>query len=168
MLGFTQLGYERYLFDRYTFEGGIGVIGLGDNLSGFKQRGFNLRGGVKLIFWHREHRPLRGLYIKPELFYALYNKNILLYDNAHYDYYREKHQFRTIAAIFNIGYQFVFGNIITLDFNFGLGSNYCLSPRKQATYILNFDEDFMYGILADTETKFSTAVSGSMKLGIAF
>ncbi|MBP1646401.1 MAG: hypothetical protein H6Q16_1979 [Bacteroidetes bacterium] len=181
-LGFTQFTYERYLFNNYTIEGGLGLIGLGNNASGFHQRGVNLRGGVKMIFWHNKYKLLRGFYIKPELFFANYTKDVLVYGTQigvgytpqgetyiyyYNDDYTKNHNFKTISAILNVGYQFLFGNIVTLDINFGLGANYCISPIKQSNWF-NFDQGYMYGIFTDDEKRYGGAVSSSLKLGIAF
>ncbi|MDD2529818.1 MAG: hypothetical protein PHN41_01160 [Bacteroidales bacterium] len=75
--------------------------------------------------------------------------------------------FYNLAAVVNIGYQFLLWNIITLDFNFGVGINYCFTPIEQAIDFF-FDRGFIYGLYTNDETHFAPALSRSIKLGIAF
>ncbi len=181
LYGFTQFTYERHLFEKLNLEVGVGIIGLGDYYDVFHQKGLNFRGGVKFIFWHEKEKLLKGFYLKPELFFSGYNKDILKYGQVAHEttdhgepyiyyvdeYYRIPHTFYNLAAVFNIGYQFLLWNIVTLDFNFGVGINYCFTPIEQAIDFF-LDRGFIYGLYTNDETHFAPALSRSVKLGIAF
>jgi hypothetical protein len=124
-------GYEGLIKKGMSTEFKLGIIGVGnDNVEEqySNTSGAYFKAGVKFINapnyvvkgMKRTH-PLRGGYIKPELIYSVFEKTVQT--NS---YYTSAAQFETGTFhnyAFNIvfGKQWIMGDVLSLDFSFGIG-----------------------------------------------
>jgi hypothetical protein len=125
-------GYEGLVKKGMSTEFKLGIIGVGnDNVEEqySNTSGAYFKAGVKFINapnyvvkgMKRTH-PLRGGYIKPELIYSVFEKTVMTSSGS----WNAPQQFETGTFhnyAFNIvfGKQWIMGDIVTLDFGFGIG-----------------------------------------------
>lgn len=182
ILGFTQITYERNISENRNIELGLGLIGLGYDIFGVDAKGFNIRAGYKFMLSKNSNNIFKGFYVKPEIFFASYNKRFdtipfLSGLEFHYmgrwepspeeeevGYYRTMN---TLSLLANIGYQWVLWKRVTIDWNFGLGVNFC-NPVPNQEGFLNFTQGYMYGVSANDKKAISGASSSSLKIGFIF
>ena len=146
LYGYSDFTYERSIKPGSSFECSLGAIGLGkhyfDNLSGV-----SFRIGYKFIkspdFYLsglRYAHILKGLYFRPEIATSTYKK--------------EDEDIFAAAILFNVGNQWIFNNIIALDFYFGLGYGYSS----------NNSFNIQYGYSTGAK-EFPIAISSGFRLG---
>ena len=115
MFGSTILSYERAIKPGQSFEGSVGIIGLGfDNPD--KALGFGLKAGYKFIrspdFYLKGMRYahiLKGGYVKPEIAIASYELR------------NEGRHVTKGAILLNLGKQWVYSDIFLVDLYVGMG-----------------------------------------------
>jgi hypothetical protein len=124
LTGNLTVGYEKFIKNWTSFETKIGLIGIGINSLG-SQRDYGLfvKLGPKFkikpnitVSGIRSQYLLGGLYFKPDFILSVF-------DYSSSDYYHES-PFVSLAIMFNLGKQYILGEFMTLDFNFGLGYGY--------------------------------------------
>lgn len=180
ILGFTQITYERNISENRNIELGVGLIGLGYDIFGVDAKGFNIRAGYKFMLSKNSNNIFKGFYVKPEIFFASYNKrfdtipflsglnfNFIKKSSSEEEikpYYRSMN---TLSLLANIGYQWVLWKRLTIDLNLGLGVNFC-NPVPNQEGFLNFSEGYMYGIFTNDEQAIFGAISSSLKIGFIF
>lgn len=172
LLGYTQVAYEQSLGPGRGYEISLGIIGLGQNQRASswydfreEQKGAFASFGLKFIrvpdFTTNNQKYghiLQGTYVKPELMIGHFTKNLYSYDLSVTE--RKKNTFA--AALVNVGKQWVFSNVFTLDLYAGLGYAIQSGNRNYNSYYN--DNGRLYGILAgERETTF--AMSGGFRIG---
>jgi hypothetical protein len=127
LTGATSFSYERSLQPGRSIEGGLGIIGLGQKLEGYKASGFYLNAGYKFIkdpdFYVKGMKYahiLKGSYFKPELAMSVYRYSNRTYmgSNVVSDPDTNVAMF---ALILNVGKQWVFGDRFLVDWYVGAG-----------------------------------------------
>ncbi|MFV0500532.1 MAG: hypothetical protein ACK5MH_02940 [Bacteroidales bacterium] len=179
-LGFTQITYERNVYDNRNIELGLGIIGLGYDAFRVDAKGFNLRAGYKFMFNKNSSNKFKGWYLKPEIFFATYTKlfdTVPFLSGLEFNFIKKSSsedddpifykRMTTFSALANIGYQWVFWKRLTLDVNFGLGVNIC-SPVTNQDDFFNFSIGYMYGVFTDDRKAIAPAASGSLRIGFVF
>lgn len=182
ILGFTQITYERNISENRNIELGLGLIGLGYDFFRVESKGINIRAGYKFMLSKNSNNIFKGFYVKPEIFFASYNKRfdtVPFLSGLEFHYMgswepspevKEKGYYRTmntLSLFANIGYQWVLWKRVTIDWNFGLGVNFCKPVPNQEGF-LNFSEGYMYGIFTNDEQAIFGAISSSLKIGFIF
>ncbi|MDN5203509.1 DUF3575 domain-containing protein [Fulvivirgaceae bacterium BMA10] len=119
--GNLTLGYEQYIKNWVSFEGKLGLIGVGTNIS--DQKGLFIKAGPKFKLKPdfitdnmRGSHFLRGSYIKPELVFSFYNHKDIFLDSS-----SPSESVQSGAIILNYGKQYILGEILTIDWSFGFG-----------------------------------------------
>ncbi len=175
LYGYSDFTYERSIKPGQSFEASLGIIGLGvqpgNGFTGFAYAGYqnydykgvSLRIGYKFIstpnFYLKGIRYahlLKGFYFRPELAFSTYN-----YQSPPYGYSNNSPTYNSVnitafAILWNIGYQFIFNDIIALDMYFGIGFG-------QAS---NQQFGIQYGY--STGGKTPIAVSSGIRIGFLF
>jgi hypothetical protein len=127
LTGATSFSYERSLQPGRSIEGGLGIIGLGQKIDGYKASGFYLNAGYKFIkdpdFYIKGMKYahiLKGSYFKPELAMSVYSYSNRTYmgSNVVSDPDTNVAMF---ALILNVGKQWVFGDRFLVDWYVGAG-----------------------------------------------
>lgn len=127
LAGATAFSYEHSLKPGRSIECGIGFIGLGQKLDGYRASGVFINAGYKFIkdpdFYmkgmHYAHL-LKGSYFKPELAMSIYkySNHTLMGSNSVSDPDTNVAMF---AFILNVGKQWVFADRFLIDWYIGAG-----------------------------------------------
>ena len=132
----VAFSFEHCIKPGASWEATLGIVGIGfenpDDAAGVAVKGrykfikspdFYLQG-------MRYAHILKGKYVAPELLFATY-KGTNKYDwsGVKETYHRVK-----IAAVINIGNQWIFNDIFLLDLHFGLGYGYSNSEEFASSY----------------------------------
>ncbi|MEP5160026.1 hypothetical protein, partial [Ekhidna sp.] len=87
LTGNTTIGYESYIKDWLSWEGKVGIIGLGTDNSDTNPSGVLLKAGPKFKLNPdfvtndlRGSHLLGGKYIRPEIAFAYYNEDVVSFD----------------------------------------------------------------------------------------
>ncbi len=125
-----EVAYERKLKMTKNLEVKFGFIGIGNETTiEYKDRqGAYFAGGIKFLLGQsyyingmRYLHPLKGSYIKPEISLSIFDFSdpYYYYPSSSIYYYK----YRTSLLAFNLiyGKQYILGNILTVDFHFGIG-----------------------------------------------
>ena len=135
--GSTEISYEHWLKKRRSIEASVGIIGLGrqlrfDNkvtaLSGMRHAasGAYLGAGYKFIYSLDARRfrynihLLDGPYFKPTIYYGQYKERFARQMGS-LEPEIAKQRVSFLALQLEVGQQWVFGNVVSLDLYFGLG-----------------------------------------------
>lgn len=171
LTGATNFGYEKMIKPGRSIELNLGVIGLGQNNTGFYQAGGYLKAGYKftadpsfnlrgITYSH----PLMGLYMKPEIAFSAYEQDYQSYYYPNNAPTTGRNTIFSAAAIINIGKQFVFADVMLLDLGFGLGYGFDnmnekkLGGNSETKVPMNH---FSYFLLGETPL----AITGGIKIG---
>jgi hypothetical protein len=128
--------FERCIKPGASWEATLGIVGIGfenpDDAAGVAVKGrykfikspdFYLQG-------MRYAHILKGKYVAPELLFATYKgTNKYSWSGGEETYHRVK-----IAAVINIGNQWIFNDIFLVDLHFGLGYGYSNSEEFASSY----------------------------------
>lgn len=150
--GVTTASYERAIKPGQSFEGSLGVIGLGFNNPndalglGFKAGYKFMRSPDFYLEGMRYAHILKGGYVRPELVFASYNLR---------DGDRNVTKF---AALLNIGKQWVFSDVFLVDLFFGFGYGYSNAEEF---------EDWPYFIAVGTDNV-PLAATWGLRIGFLF
>lgn len=127
LTGATSFSYERSLQPGRSLEAGLGIIGLGKELDGYKASGVFLNAGYKFIkspdFYIKGMKYahiLKGSYFKPELALSVYrySNDTYIGSNVVSDPDTDVAMF---AFILNVGKQWIIGNSFLVDWYVGAG-----------------------------------------------
>lgn len=133
--GYTDLGFEYSHKPLQSIEGTLGIIGLGNNdliFNNTTDRGVSLSTGYKVYagpdFHLRKMRNahrMQGLYVKPTIALAYFNSS---YTGEAYNWqtgeninFTQEDDVTQAAFLLQLGRQYILGDIISIDFNLGLG-----------------------------------------------
>ena len=143
---YVEIGYETAIRENLGLEFGLGIIGMFDDSHEYKDiyfsannlgetvmqgystyrspsRGFALSVGPKLML--RNHNSMKGLYVKPEIFYVRitnHGEEFRAYQYSGNDYdYNWKFKGGSFGVMLNAGYPFLLSKRITLDISGGKG-----------------------------------------------
>ncbi|NNJ54653.1 MAG: hypothetical protein HKP14_00895 [Bacteroidia bacterium] len=184
--GFTDFGFEYSRKPLHSLEGTLGIIGLGtqgtiiDEISN-TDRGVTASFGYKVYAgpdFHlrkvRNAHRMSGMYVKPTISLAYYESvgDLMFYDPSAFDYLEEEVRTSTVKAALTvqIGKQYIFGDIFSLDLNVGAGYGIKNKeridwPRDYQEPEFYFDFDPGYGFNVFTNGGGFT-LSSSLKLGV--
>jgi len=127
LTGATAFSYEHSLQPGRSIEAGLGIIGLGQKLDGYKASGIYLNAGYKFIkdpdFYMKGMRYahiLKGTYFKPELALSIYKYSNTTYmgSNTVSD---PNTNVAMMALILNVGKQWVISDRFLIDWYVGAG-----------------------------------------------
>lgn len=151
--GALSVGYERSLRPGKSLDAGLGLIGLGEQLTDNESRGAYGRVGFKFINtpdyviqgMKRSH-ILKGWYFKPEIIFASYDRNFYVYNpqNGSNDTKRKN----VIAGSFDVcfGKQIVMSNIFLIDFFVGAGYGFDnITSADYGPYDYYLGPEYHYG-----------------------
>ena len=143
-------GYEQMIKVGTSFEGKLGVIGVGVSANDREVAGGFGKAGVKFLLGKsvvtddmRYAHPLKGHFLKPELSYSFYTvrneyaiphlDSLNQYSDPYYNYTYEDRTVNVHSIAINLiyGNQFILGNMFTLDYYFGLGYGVVISNEKE-------------------------------------
>lgn len=123
LTGNTTISYEHSIKPGRSFEGSVGLIGLGLDPGDNNPLGMFVQFGMKFIkspdFYFSRMRYahlLKGGYIKPEVSFGAYGIDT--------DYYYSENERETVvtgAVMVNFGKQWVFDNVMLFDIYVGVG-----------------------------------------------
>jgi hypothetical protein len=157
LTGNLTIGYENYTGNGISWETKVGIIGAGKNIDG--QKGAFLKFGPKFKISPdyvtkdmRASHPLKGTYLKPELFVAYFT------GENYYDYVANENVKQSVSAfalMLNFGRQVVFNNKFSVDWYVGIG--YGVSKDEYGGY--------QYGMIGGYN-EVPIALSGGLTLGI--
>ncbi len=134
------IGYEQYFKPHKTFEGSLGIIGIGkkfqssiDNYpSTYNAQGGFLKLAYKTLFkkgWNPGKHKLGGTYLKYEIGYVFFKEHISQYTYPYYSPYAytlKYHEFNNNIQAFSMmvlaGQQFVIKNFVLVNFYGGIGA----------------------------------------------
>ena len=129
--------YERSLKAGRSYEGTLGIIGLGFDPLNAKPEGVYAKFGYKFIknpdFYLRGMKYahlLKGTYFKPEIALTTYSVNQIKYDFNTYNSYTVRQSTISGALLLNVGKQWVFDNRFAVDFSIGLGYGLTNIPKN--------------------------------------
>lgn len=127
LTGATSFSYERSLKPGRSIETGLGIIGLGMDLDGYKSAGVYVNVGYKFIkdpdFYMKGMRYahiLKGAYFKPELAFSSYKYSNTTYMGSNIVGPMDKNV-TMMALILNVGKQWVFSDRFLIDWYIGGG-----------------------------------------------
>ncbi len=154
------LGYEKSLKPGQSFEVELGWIGAGFDPSGIRPRGVTARVGWKFLrspdFYTagmRYAHILKGGYIKPEVVFSTYSRDLLFFDFLGQNNDNKRVSNTGAAFLINFGKQWVFDDTFLIDLFFGIG--YGVS-----------DNDFVqYGFFGG-DGSFPIAFNSGMRIGL--
>lgn len=175
-----SVGYERVLSVGKNLEVKIAYIGVGVNPFDFNISGTYTKIGVKFLLGNDYYvkgmkyiHPLKGRYIKPEFIYTYIFENDLTiqYYSGIYPYNQYQtinYDVNTSAFAFNIVYgrQFILGNVMTIDYSFGVGYGFISSKSTSSNMPSNW-QDYStncYSHLCMGE-KFPLTLSAGLNIG---
>lgn len=174
VIGVTSLAYERSIKPGRSYEIGLGLVGLGFNLSDQDMMGAFVRAGYKFINTPdittrsmRFSHLLKGGYIRPELVFINYtfrNQYSIMMSPSYATY-------RTTGGAFivNFGKQYVFSNIIALDVFAGLGigtqNTYLTSGSSSGWDIFLGGVGFLSGMDGEVTPAFQCGLKVGVLLG---
>lgn len=131
LLNNLSFGYEKSITDTRSIEFSVGLIGAGFNENDyFDAKGLFVTAGPRFYMRKKqkegglEKAALTGLFFKPELIISSYKGTNSFQDWITTDIIEEEFNATAFAGIFNLGYQFIFADIISLDISGGLGYGY--------------------------------------------
>ena len=160
LTGNTTLGYESYVKDWISWEAKIGVIGLGVDNNDSDPSGLFFRGGPKFKLNPdfvtddlKGSHLLSGKYIRPEIVFARYSENELVFNGVNERNVRE--DFTSVAFLITYGRQYVLANTMTLDYHIGLGYGYDTSEEGR----YNFSH-------SNGDNSFPIAISAGFTIGV--
>jgi len=127
IMGATTFSYERSLHPGRSIEAGLGIIGLGKDLDGYKASGVFIKAGYKFIkdpdFYVKGMKYahiLKGAYFKPEIAFSSYKYSNRTYMGS--NIVSDPDQSVTMTAlILNVGKQWVFSDRFLVDWYVGAG-----------------------------------------------
>lgn len=165
MTGNTTFAYEHSIRPGRSFEIGLGIIGLGGNVTHENVGGAFIRTGIKFLkspdFYLRGMRYahiLKGSYIKPEISFGYYSYTDYEYDYSSSGPTKKTEDVFSGTLMINFGKQWVYDNSFLFDWFFGVG--------------YGFDsQDYMGGyhygyVVADAE--FPISFAAGLKVGFLF
>jgi len=154
LTGNLTFGYEKYLKNWIALEGKLGIIGVGVDEENRDANGVFIKVGPKFRLKPDFITPdlrgshfLRGSYIRPELAVSVYQQNKR--DEMDNFIESERETNTSVAFLINFGKQYVLGDIMTLDWSFGVG--YGFSSDRDGEYHfshVNGGSDFPLAISA--------------------
>lgn len=160
LTGNTTLGYESYIKDWLSWEGKIGVIGIGTDNNNTDPSGFLIKGGPKFKLNPdfvtddlKGSHLLSGKYIRPEIVFAHFSE--LVEDFNGFDVISERKNFTSIGFLITYGRQYVLANIMTLDYHIGLG--YGSNSSDEGNYFYGFSVG---------DRSFPVAISAGFTIGV--
>ena len=114
----------------------------------------------------RNAHRMNGLYIKPKVAFAYYDQHYNTSSSLSGGSGPYKKSFLKSAMILELGRQHVFGDIISVDYNLGLGygtKSVTESPSSddERLRIFDFDNNYNFGVLEGSGFAFSS----SLKVG---
>lgn len=156
--GNLTLGYEQYIKNFTSIEARLGIIGLGrQDVISQRETGFFLKVGPKFKLkpdyaqkgTYGTHL-LRGGYIRPEIAFGTFR-----IDQDPFDGPSNNDQATFFSLMINYGKQYILGDIMTLDWNIGIG--YGFSNEE--------DLGYYYGnVIGDGS--YPIAINGGFTLGV--
>lgn len=155
-----SFSYEQKIKNKISGEVSFGLIGAGFSLSPIeKVSGIHLSAGPRLYFgqdWKMkgmENIPLRGYFFKPEVLISTYKRT--------YSGFGRSATFNAVsgAVIFNLGRQFIAGDIVSIGISGGMG--YGFGRGKSS----NSDESWEDG--NNYEPRFYSHILGPKELPVA-
>lgn len=156
--GNLTFGYEQYIKNFTSIEARLGVIGIGrQDVISRRETGFFLKIGPKFKLkpdyaqkgTYGTHL-LRGGYIRPEVAFGTFN-----IDHDPVENNRRGNQANFFSVMINYGKQYILGDIMTLDWNIGVG--YGFSNEDDLSYY--------YGnVIGDGD--YPIAINGGFTLGV--
>ncbi|CAN5434049.1 hypothetical protein BH11BAC2_BH11BAC2_00190 [soil metagenome] len=167
-------GYETVLKKGMNLEGKIGLIGVGLGDGRPNASGVYFKAGPK--FWtgkdyyyrgERRSHPLRGAYIKPELIYNHF------WQDQTVNTVKKRITYDNLAFNIIFGKQYLLGDILTLDWYFGMGygyqhSSYKADPNLNSTDYNDLEfEPYAYSHVY-LGKNFPMTLTGGLTLGIMF
>ena len=127
LMGATAFGYERSLRPGRSIDTRLGIIGLGQDLDGYKASGVYVSAGYKFIkdpdYYVKGMRYahlLKGAYFKPEIALSCYTYSNRTYFGNH-TVSEPDTKVRLGAFILNVGKQWVFADRFLVDWYIGAG-----------------------------------------------
>ncbi len=122
LTGNFTVGYEKYIANGISWEGNVGIIGVGTNIENQKGIFFKIGPKAKLtpdyiINGLKSSHPLRGSYLKPAIAISHFSK-----ENV-FDYLGEEFETTntSMAILLNFGKQYILVDRFTVDWNIGVG-----------------------------------------------
>jgi hypothetical protein len=150
--GSCKISYERAVFSNQTMEFTGGYIGFGRDKQQNNPKGFTARYAHKFILFGKNHQPLNGFYLRPELIYSDFHCN------------RKTHDERTLSrmgsVVFTIGYQYAIHRFVADCF---FGSGFACGKAADT----NYQHGFMLWDYFGTYNK-NIAMTFGIKLGVSF
>jgi hypothetical protein len=126
LTGNLTFTYERSLKPGASFEGTLGIIGLGVNVGNRHARGTFFKFGYKFIkspdFYFNKMRYahiLKGGYVKPELSAGYYTQDYFEYQSG--TSLNNREEIFSFCIHLVLGKQWVFNNVFLVDFSVGIG-----------------------------------------------
>lgn len=160
--------YERSLKAGQSYEGTLGIIGIGFDPMEFDPLGAYAKFGFKFIknpdYYLRGMRYahlLKGTYFKPEIAVSAsaYNKMNLDYSSITVNYTRQSSV--SGALLLNFGKQWVFDNRFAVDFSIGIGYGLTTLKKDDFSGIVS-----QYGFTVEPNSGF--AYTSNFKVGYLF
>lgn len=178
--GATSLSYERSLKPGRSAEVSLGLIGLGRKINNDDPVGGYLKLGYKFIMTPdfeikgmKYSHLLKGWYFKPELSFALYQKNISVSQpyNPYYPYSQpsitQRKDVVAGALMLNFGKQIIMSDAFLVDIFVGVGYGIDnLSSKDYSAYPNDYNyqtEEYHYGFIITGEIPI--ALSFGFKVG---
>ena len=149
MFGYFSATFERYIKKKTTYELGLGIIGLGNNIDQEAPRGAFVSGAYRFYFspsryctqnFVRHRHPLEGGYFKTQIILERFS---WLNTETSYSSITNPPTFNTsttrvsntsVVLMLNFGHQYVFDNRFVIDWSAGLGYSIILDNGGADTY----------------------------------
>lgn len=176
LTGNTTFAYERSLRPGRSMEASLGIIGLGNDIDDENAGGAFLKVGYKFIkdpdFYLRGMRYahiLKGGYIKPEIAFGFFSRDVWRYNydpySSYYDYQTSRSEVfsGTLQLIF--GKQWVFDNAFAVDLYAGVGYGFSSENTGNDYYYNN--SGYHYGYMI-ADNSFPISFSSGLKIGYLF
>jgi hypothetical protein len=132
----TKISYERSIRPGRSFEIGVSLVGLGLDVFEDNPSGIMVRTGLKFIntpdMYMRKMRythRLKGFYMKPEVVFGAFNvdatENVQIFNpisgTTVMQTVETRESITSMAALVNIGYQWILDDAVSIDWFVGLG-----------------------------------------------
>jgi len=158
-----QFSYEHSLKPGRSMEFTLGIIGIGSDPAGNDPGGAFIKAGYKFISTPdyylkgmRYSHLLKGWYAKPEIIISVFSR-----DDTYFNYYDENSGRETkiaVAAVINLGKQWVFSDVFLIDLFVGTGFGFTNNSSEF---------DYFYGFMG-AGNGFPIALTGGFKVGFLF
>jgi hypothetical protein len=161
--GNSTFAYERSLKPGQSLEFTLGIIGLGFDESNNNSIGSFAKFGWKFIrspdFYLKGMRYahiLKGGYVKPEIGFGYFAKDVQVYNTNTYQYSTKRENNFSVVLHIVIGKQWVINDFFLLDFYGGVGYGF-----------ENQNEEYHYGYIINS-TDIPLSFSAGFKIGLLF